>query len=137
MQPPVDALNAGNFTLAVANHGEIRTYRRRGVADLIDLLDSDPIFMKGAAVADKVVGRAAASLMMRGGVARLYARIISRPALEMLGQGNIEVSYGEICDYVVNRRGDGMCPLEKLCGVLPTPEECETEIRKFLKNASR
>lgn len=51
-------------------HGDcIRTFTQRGVADLYDLLVTEPDFLQSASIADKVIGKAAASLMVLGGVA--------------------------------------------------------------------
>ena len=45
-------------------HGDcIRTFTQRGVADLYDLLVTEPDFLQGASIADKVIGKAAASLI--------------------------------------------------------------------------
>ena len=48
-------LHEGKHSLVVSN-GEVRTFDRRGVADLYALLREDSDFLKGASVADKVVG---------------------------------------------------------------------------------
>ena len=58
-------LHEGKHSLVVSN-GEVRTFDRRGVADLYALLREDSDFLKGASVADKVVGKAAAALMILG-----------------------------------------------------------------------
>ena len=58
-------LHEGKHSLVVSN-GEVRTFDRRGVADLYALLQEDSDFLKGASVADKVVGKAAAALMIFG-----------------------------------------------------------------------
>ena len=46
------------------NREEVRTFTQRGVADLYDLYQADSAFMKGAAIADKVIGKGAAALMV-------------------------------------------------------------------------
>ena len=46
-------LHEGKHSLVVSN-GEVRTFDRRGVADLYALLQEDSDFLKGASVADKV-----------------------------------------------------------------------------------
>ena len=56
----------------IANEGKIRTFTQRGVADLYDLLTREPEFLKGALIADKVVGKGAAALMILGGIKELY-----------------------------------------------------------------
>lgn len=119
-------------TLVVANHGEVRCFSRRGVADLYSLLLDDSDFLRGAAVADKVVGRAAAALMISGGVARVHTRVISRPALSLFEGQPVDVAYDVETAHVVNRRGDGWCPLELRCRDCGSPRECLEQIAGFM-----
>ena len=51
-------------------------FYNRGVKDLYTLYTTTPSLLNGALVADKVVGRAAATLMVLGGVKRVYADTI-------------------------------------------------------------
>lgn len=55
MDDLVELLHQDNHTLVVAN-GEVCTFHGRGISDLYRLLCEDPGFLKGASVADKVVG---------------------------------------------------------------------------------
>ncbi len=116
----------------MANRGKTRTFVRRGVADLYSLLNDEPGFLDGAAVADKVVGKAAAALMILGGVRCLHTRVISRPALELLGKYPLEVEYDVLIDHISNRSGDGWCPLEIRCRTLSSPHECYKTIQEFI-----
>lgn len=59
--------------------GKTIVFRRRGVADLFDAVTSHPDLTQGASVADKVIGLGAAFLLVKGGVAEVYAEVISRP----------------------------------------------------------
>ena len=74
-----ETLHAGQYSCVIAHGTEIRTFRQRGVADLYDLLQHDAPFLQGAIVADKVVGKAAAALMILGNVRLLHADVISQP----------------------------------------------------------
>ena len=62
----IDLLHSGGYSCAIANGDIIRTFTQRGVADLYDLLTQEPDFLKGALIADKVVGKGAAALMILG-----------------------------------------------------------------------
>ena len=53
-------LDEGDCTLVVARDGVGRKFYRRGVADLLSLVDGGGETLKGACVADKVIGKAAA-----------------------------------------------------------------------------
>lgn len=111
---------------------ELSTYDGRGVSDLFRLLHEQPTTLKGACVADKVVGKGAAALMTLGRVKEVYAELISEPALLLLKQEGIGVSYGQLVPHIINRTGTGMCPVETRCMKCSTPEECLSEIKMFL-----
>lgn len=113
--------------------GEIRRFERRGVADLFSLITDEPGFLRGASVADKVIGRGAALLLVKGGARRVYARVISYGALGVLRQAGIEVSFGEEVANIINRTGTDICPVEKLTACTESPDEAYELIKEFLK----
>ena len=114
--------------------GEIRKFERRGVADLFALVTDDPAFLRGASVADKIIGRGAALLLVKGGVSRVYAQVISSGALEVLRRAGIEVSFGEEVANIINRAGTDVCPVEKLTAGTDSPDEAYRMIKEFLKD---
>ena len=113
--------------------GEIRRFERRGVADLFSLLTDEPDFLRGASVADKVIGRGAALLLVKGCVREVYARVISSSALGVLRRAGIEVSFGEEVANIINRAGTDICPVEKLTACTESPDEAYLMIKEFLK----
>lgn len=125
-------LHEGGHTLVVANGNVFRTFDRRGVADLYRLLREEPEFLRGAVVADKVVGKAAAALMLLGGVAELHTDIISGKAIELLHGSSLRYAYDLEVPHIINRTRDGWCPLETRCRDCRTAEECLTQIEAFI-----
>lgn len=111
-------LHEGKHSLVVSN-GEVRTFDRRGVADLYALLREDSDFLKGASVADKVVGKAAVALMILGEVGELHADVVSRPALDLFADSGVRVSYGTASPAHYQPYKDGMVPAGNLLPVLP------------------
>lgn len=128
----VALLDKGDTTLVVDN-GRLTTYAQRGVADLHRLLTRHPRVLKGARVADKIVGKGAAALMILGGVKEFYTPVISRLALEILGGYDIKATYDNVVDHIVNHDKTGWCPVETLCRDLSSPRECLAAITEFLK----
>ena len=63
LQDLIDLLHERKCSCVLRN-GEIYTFERRGVEDLYDLLREQPGLLLGADVADKVVGKGAAALMV-------------------------------------------------------------------------
>ncbi len=112
--------------------GELRTFSRRGVADLFSLVTDEPDFFRGASVADRVIGRGAALLLVKGGAREVYARVISSGALEVLRSAGIETSFGEEVPNIINRTGTDICPVEKLTADTSSPDEAYERIKQFL-----
>ncbi|KAB4253965.1 DUF1893 domain-containing protein [Bacteroides uniformis] len=136
MEDLVRKLHEGNHSLVVAN-GDVCTFDGRGVTDLYVLLHEDPEFLKGAHIVDKVVGKGAAALMVKGGIERLYADIISVSALSLLQAYHIQTEFGTLVPYIKNRNGTGQCPLEKLCGKENSANKLFVIIQDFVTNTTR
>lgn len=112
--------------------GELRTFSRRGVADLFNLVADEPDFLRGASVADRVIGRGAALLLVKGGAREVYAQVISSGALEVLRSVGIETSFGKEVPNIINRTGTDICPVEKLTASTSSPDEAYERIKQFL-----
>ena len=132
MKDLTDILHDGGHSLVVANR-DIRTFDGRGVSDLFRLLEKDSGFLYGASVADKVVGKAAAALMVLAKIKEMYAEVISQPAFDLLRSNGIGVIYEKVVPHIINRAGMGLCPLEARCMTCMTPEECFVVIRAFME----
>ena len=83
----------------------------RGVKPLISFLRSGQCF-RGAIAADKTVGAGAAHLYVLLGISALWTNVISASALKILKDNSIEVLYGECVPHIINRQGNGICPIE-------------------------
>ena len=132
MERLTDMLHRGAYSCVIRKGDVTRTFHQRGVADLWQLCQDGEHFLQGARIADKVIGKGAAALMIHGGVAEVYADVISHPALALLQEHGIEVSYREVTDRIVNRRGDGLCPVETLCVDLTTIDDMVDAISNFI-----
>ncbi len=133
----VDCLVAENCSCVIAKGKEVRSFYGRGVSDLYRLLNEEPEFLQGAFVADKVVGRGAAALMILGRVSGVYARVVSTPALEFFRAYGIGVDYAYEVSHIINRQRSDWCPLEKRCIHAETVEECRRIVDKFMQELSR
>ena len=103
-------------------NGKIETQGSpRGIAYIIDLYEKD--MLKDAFVADKIVGKAAAMIFTLGGVSACYAENISEPALKWLTDHNVSTEYTNISEHIVNRKGDGTCPMEMTVQDIDNEEE--------------
>lgn len=113
---------------------EVIEFHNPGVKDLFELVASRPHELAGALVADRVIGRGAALLLVLGKVKSVYAQVISSPALQVLNDANINVGYGSIEPNIINRDGTDLCPVEKLTMTIVDPKVAYEKIKEFLIN---
>ncbi len=133
-QQLIDRLHAEQCSCVIRNGSQMRLFRERGIADLYRLLTGEPALLDGACVADKVVGKGAAALMILGGVKEVYADTISTPALELLTARGVRTTHALEVPHIVNRSQTDWCPVEKLCRDCRTAEECLEPIRNFIEH---
>ncbi len=120
----------GSARCVVYNDKGLFTSEERGIRPMILWLEEDCEFLRGASVADKVVGRAAAMIMVYAGVREVYASVISNGAIEVLRDAGIAVSYSMTAIAISNRRGDGICPMERLVAPIGEPEKAYNTLRE-------
>lgn len=127
-------LHTNACSCVIGNGNTIAEFHQRGIKDLYDLLHNNRPLLDGASVADKVIGKGAAALMIAGDVKEVYADVISNAAMELFEKYATTVSYDQKVAYIVNRRGDGICPVEERCAECNTIEECLVKIDEFVKS---
>lgn len=110
-----------NHAVAVCRRGVTDFFDGRGIAPLLSLTEKYGS-LEGFTVCDKVVGSAAAFLLIEAGASEVYAATASRRAVSLLNEAGITVSYGSITDYIKNRSGDDICPMEKKALTMNGPE---------------
>ncbi len=117
-------LNAEQKSLIVLNHDSMSMYNGRGVQDLLRLVTEEPERLEGAIVADKIIGKASATLMVAGGVSEVHTNIISTPAMRVFKEAGVKVHAEEEVAQILNRDQSGQCPIDGLLNEAETVEEC-------------
>lgn len=104
-------LDEGEYTCVACRDGQVYTATERGVKPLLNWLDQG-VRLEGFSAADRVVGRATAFLYCLLGVTEVYARVMSRPAAQVLKAHGIGAKAEKEVDGIINRKGTGPCPFE-------------------------
>ncbi|MBR6709117.1 MAG: glycerate kinase [Clostridia bacterium] len=94
-----------------------------GISPLVHSLRADRKAFAGAAAADKIVGLAAAYLFVYGHAEAIYGEVMSTAADRWLTGQGIPHAAGVVVEKIINRRGDGICPMEARAIHISTPEE--------------
>ncbi len=108
-----EILHQKNASLVVAyNNGEIKEYYQNRINDIKEILKENPLALKDAIIADKVIGKVAGSILTVAGVKEIYTDVISKFAIPVLDKNNVKYDYGKLVDYIQNNAKTGMCPME-------------------------
>ena len=91
------------------------------------LLDNEPERVRGALVADKVVGKASAGHT---------AAVMSRQALPLLEASAIPHTFAQLVDRIIIPAGDARCPLEQIVASAHTATEVEVQLRHHFQEMS-
>ncbi|MCR5491899.1 MAG: DUF1893 domain-containing protein [Bacilli bacterium] len=94
----------------------------RGIKPIAFLLE-EGIDLEGFSVADKIIGRAVAFLLIKAKAKEAYGEVVSTGALALLEAHNIPCAYATLTEKIINRRGDDICPMEKAVQEIEEAEE--------------
>lgn len=123
-----ELVERGGFTCAIAKGDRLFTSTLRGIRPLLDLIESGEDFSGG--IADKIVGRAAALLYARLGIAEVYAGVLGEGGLAVLREHNIAAQFGTLAERIINRAGTDICPMERASADISNPDEAFFALKK-------
>lgn len=103
------------YSIVVVKENEI-VYKSesKGLQSLISLYKTKKNTLEDSSIADKVIGRAAALILIGSNIKEVYADLISQNAIEILNKSNIPYEYKSQVKEIRNRDNTGMCPMEEL-----------------------
>ncbi|MDE7193063.1 MAG: DUF1893 domain-containing protein, partial [Oscillospiraceae bacterium] len=127
-----ELLESGGYTVVMCRGSELYTSSERGVKPLVELAGKRD--MTGYSAADKIVGRAAAFLYVLLGVREVYAGVMSEGAENLLIVHGITPFSGCLTEKIINRTGNGLCPMENAVRDIPDdqPDMALTEILRTM-----
>lgn len=131
LQSAINLIKEETATCVVMkDHKIIKTISGQGIAPVIDLYEQG--VLKDAFVADKIIGKAAAMIMVLGGVKEVYGKVMSRAGKEYLESRGVKVSNGQCIDMISNRAGNGICPMERTVMEIEEPAEALAALKETL-----
>ncbi len=117
-----DALRRGDYSIVMVRDGMmIYASKSHGIGGILQAIEELNHRIKGASVADRVIGKAAALLLAYSKVKDAYAIVISRSGLETLRSHGIQVEYENLVPKILDRSGRGICPFEKITLEIDSP----------------
>ena len=128
----MDALVRGDKALVVAKNGVIVSQKEgRGIAPILNAAEAGDL--KGAIVADKVIGRAAAAIAIVGGAIEVRTPLAAEGAKALLDSRGIRLVAEKTVPTILNRAGTGSCPMEAAVKGCAEPEQMVSKIKETLE----
>ena len=84
-----------------------------GIKPVINKINEDKEYFNGLIVADKIIGKASAMLLVMSGVKEVSCVVLSKAGQIILEKYNIPYHYDVLTENIINRKGDDICPMEK------------------------
>lgn len=93
-------------------NGECKEYYNKRIEDITSILKKDRNALKNTIIADKVIGKVAATILVLAGVNEIYADTMSKFAEPVLKKYKVKYSYQNLVEYIQNETKTNMCPME-------------------------
>lgn len=107
-------LNEKFTSVIMKRNGNIVTSMDNGVKPLISLSMTDAGALDGAFAADKVIGCAAAAILIMGGISECFGVLMSNGAIKLFKENGIAYFYDKSVPVIRNRDKNGVCPMEAM-----------------------
>lgn len=120
------------YTCVIERGGEFITSRDLGIKPLMASLRLDKNAFSGAVVCDKIIGKAAALMLILGGADAVQGEIMSEGAIETLTAASIPFLFERKVGFIQNRDKTDLCPMEKTVLEIESPQAAFEALEKTI-----
>lgn len=114
--------NLSGHTICLCKDGRCLFSDKRGISPMMDFI-AEGVDLAGYAVADVVVGKAAALLFVKSKIKKVFAKTLSESGKKILELYGIDCEYETLTQTIINRAGTDICPMEKAVADTQNAEE--------------
>jgi len=124
-------LKRNKCSLVIVKNGKVLLETNaHGIQGLLKAVDKIGRNLEGSAVADRIVGEAAAQLCVYSHVCVVYAVTLSQCAKDILEKNGIALEFDHLVPHILNMRKTDLCPFEKIVAGSNSPKEALERLRK-------
>jgi hypothetical protein len=125
--------NTGNSLMIYKADKLVFESQSKGIRPYLEAINSVKEGLNGTTVVDKIVGRAAALLIVYIEAEKVFASVLSRPGKEVLDQYGFNVVFSNLVDQIKLKDGRIFCPFERMVQGISDPRIAYMEILKKMK----
>ena len=124
MSSYLDALErTGNSLMVYKDGALVFQSSSKGIRPHLEAIDCLGEDLRGTVMVDKIVGRAAALLILYSGAAEAHAAVLSAQGRRVLEMHGLSFTYAEEAEHIKMQDGRIYCPFEAMVQGLTDPEE--------------
>jgi Domain of unknown function (DUF1893) len=102
-------------TFRVYHEGKlIFSSKKEQLRPLLEYIEEFSSKVRGVVIFDRIVGNAAALLVKKAFCLEIYSPLGSEIAARTLSEQGIKYHFSRTVPYIINKAGNGICPMEKL-----------------------
>jgi len=105
--------------------------RSSGISGLLQAIENLNDGLHKSSVADRVIGRAAALLLVYFHAKEAYCATVSSEGLRVLKESNIPLEHENIVSRILDKEGKDICPFERFSLAISSPEEAYEKLKAF------
>ena len=113
----------GNSLMIYKSNELIFESNLKGIRPHLKAINELGIELRGSLMVDKILGRAAAFLVIYSGAAEAIAAVVSTPGKRVLEKYGIKLSYREEVPHIKMENGVIYCPFERMVQGIQDPKE--------------
>jgi len=128
-------IEADGISCVVIKNGSIvHTADGRGVSPLLAIYENNPAMLKDAFVVDKIIGKAAAVILVLSEAKQAHGIVMSFAAKQFLEIHGVTVGFDRCVDVITARSGSGVCVIEQSVIDIDEPREAYTALTKKIES---
>ncbi len=122
-----------DLTLVIVKEGKIIfETSSHGIVPFVQAIEKFDKKLAGSAIADNIIGHAAALLCAYSKVASVFGVMVSTGGIRVLEENGIPYRFETQVPNILNREKNDICPFENLTANSKTPEEAYAALRSFI-----
>ncbi len=139
MNEYLDKLEKTGKSLQIYKNSElVFSSSKKGVRPHLDAIEEVGLTeLKGSVMVDKIIGRAAALLILYVKAAESYALVISEGAKQLFDESGIHYGYRKQTENIKTENGVIYCPFEQMVQGIDEPEQAYHAIKSKMAELRR
>lgn len=105
----------------------------KGIKPHLEAIERLGATLQGSVMADKIVGRAAALLILYSGASEAHAALVSTPGRQVLEQHGLPFTYAQETPHIKMEDGRIYCPFEAMVQGISDPAEAYRAIAEKMR----